>query len=109
MARLYVPSTPATRGEVDGPQRGEANRDSGLTLEQLEAAAAAAGYQLVKVEPEATIEEPAGNATREDWANFAKSKGAADADLLDKDGKEIGRDALRDKYGTPPSPPSSSS
>jgi hypothetical protein len=101
MGRIYVPSTPATRGEVDGAQRGETNQASGLTVEQLELAAAAAGYQLVKVEPEATLEEPAGNAARDDWADFAKSKGATDADLVDKDGKALTRDALREKYGTP--------
>jgi hypothetical protein len=45
--------------------------------------------------------EPAGNASREEWAAYARSKGATDEDLLDADGKPLGRDALRDKYATP--------
>jgi hypothetical protein len=98
MGRMYVSSTPATRGEVEGDQVGEVNAESGLSFEQLEEAAAAAGYRLIPVE----VEEPKGNASREEWANFAKSKGASDEDLLDEDGEELGRDALREKYQTPP-------
>lgn len=49
-------------------------------------------------------EEPAGNASREDWAAYAKSvKGVTDADLVDAEGKELGRDELREKFGTPAS------
>lgn len=102
MARLYVPSTPATRGEVEGPQRGEANRQSGLTIEQLQAAAEAAGFDLTpRRGPVVGVEEPAGNASRDDWAAYAKAKGATDEDLVDKDGKDLGQRALREKYGTP--------
>lgn len=49
----------------------------------------------------ASPEEPAGNASTEVWAEFAKSKGATDADLVDDDGKPLGRDEIRAKYGTP--------
>lgn len=46
--------------------------------------------------------EPAGNASRDAWAEYAmKVKGAKPEDLLDTDGKDLGRDELRDKYGTP--------
>ncbi|WP_193613156.1 hypothetical protein [Nocardioides lijunqiniae] len=46
--------------------------------------------------------EPAGNASREDWATYAeKVKGAKPEDLLDADGKDLGRDELREKFGTP--------
>jgi hypothetical protein len=41
---------------------------------------------------------PAGNASRDEWAAYALASGAAEADLLDDDGEELGRDALRDKY-----------
>lgn len=105
MGRQYVASTPASRGEVAGPQVGELNRDSGLSFEQLEAAATAAGYRLIPLD----VEEPKGNASREDWANFAKAKGALDEDLVDEDGEELGRDALREKYGTPATPQPASS
>lgn len=49
----------------------------------------------------ASPEEPAGNASTEVWAEFAKSKGATDADLVDGEGKPLGRDEIRAKYGTP--------
>lgn len=38
--------------------------------------------------------QPAGNASLEDWQEFARSEGATDADL---DG--MNRNALRDQYG----------
>lgn len=48
--------------------------------------------------------EPAGNASRDDWAAYATTvKGAKPEDLLDGDGKDLGRDELREKYGTPAS------
>lgn len=52
--------------------------------------------------PEESVqsEQPAGNASRDEWAEYARTQGATDADLVDSDGKELGRDALRDKYGT---------
>lgn len=48
--------------------------------------------------------EPSGNASREEWESYARSKGAIDDDLLDEDDKPLGRDALRDKFGTPSDP-----
>ncbi len=105
MGRIYVQSTAASRGEAPGAQASEVDPTSGLSLEQLEAAAAAAGFRLIPVD----VEEPKGNASRDEWANYAKSKGASDEDLLDEDGEELGRDALRDKYGTPPPVPPSAS
>jgi hypothetical protein len=44
--------------------------------------------------------EPAGNASVEAWTSYARSKGASDEDLLDADGKPLGRDALRDQFGS---------
>lgn len=44
--------------------------------------------------------EPAGNASRDDWAAYARTQGATDADLVDGDGEPLGRDQLREKYGT---------
>lgn len=44
-------------------------------------------------EPESS-EKPAGNASTEAWQEYARSKGATDADL---DGKS--RDELREQYG----------
>lgn len=51
--------------------------------------------------PPAGPTEPAGNASRDDWAAFAKAKGATDEDLVDDQGEPLGRDELRAKYGTP--------
>ncbi|CAI9417347.1 hypothetical protein [Nocardioides sp. T2.26MG-1] len=46
--------------------------------------------------------EPAGNASRDAWADWAKRvKGATDADLVDTDGKDLGRDEIKAKFGTP--------
>lgn len=48
--------------------------------------------------------EPAGNAGREAWADYAvKVKGAKPEDLVDGDGKELGRDELKAKFGQPAS------
>jgi membrane protein involved in colicin uptake len=47
-------------------------------------------------------DEPAANATTEAWAEYARTrKGASPDDLLDSDGQPLGRNALREKYGTP--------
>lgn len=45
-------------------------------------------------------EEPKGNASTEEWAAYAREKGATDDDLI-VDGKELTRDELKAKYGTP--------
>jgi hypothetical protein len=100
MAREMVESTPATRGEVD-PDLYEQE----LTVDELRKAAAAAGFDLVPVEPEegeASL-EPAGNASAADWAAYARTRGATDEDLVDAEGKPLKRDALREKYQSPQS------
>jgi hypothetical protein len=45
---------------------------------------------------------PAGNASRDDWVAYAKAQGATDADLVDADGNDLGRDELREKYQPTP-------
>lgn len=45
-------------------------------------------------------QEPAGNATRDEWAAFAVEKGAKPEDLV-VDGKDLTRDELKAKYATP--------
>lgn len=42
--------------------------------------------------------EPTGNASREEWENYARTKGAGDEDLVDGDGKQLSRNELREKY-----------
>lgn len=125
---MYIPSTPASRGEVEVDEEAAASvLPEGVSAEEafeaLSTVAAELGYQLVPIEPESEESEPgepgtgepgtgepgkpegepAGNASGEVWADYARSvKGATNADLLDEDGKPLGRDALRDKFGTPP-------
>lgn len=41
---------------------------------------------------------PAGNASRDDWAAYARSVGATEDDLTGDDGQPLGRDAIRDTY-----------
>lgn len=98
MAREMVPSTPASRGEVDVDLY-----EQTLTVDELRKAAAEAGFELVPVELSAEeSDEPAGNASGADWAAFARTRGATDEDLVDAEGKPLGRDALREKYQSPP-------
>lgn len=124
MGRIYIPSTPASRGEVDpGEEVTEAGLPADLTEEEalalLEEAAASIGYRLVPIgedpdsetepdggEPDGgkSAEEPPGNASGEVWAEYARTvKGAQEADLVDDQGQPLGRDALREKFGTPAS------
>lgn len=108
MGRLYVPSTPASRGEVEGDEdvtgsvipEGLSHEEA---LEAIGAIAAELGYELVPIvpTPEKPEDEPAGNASTDEWLAYAKTKGAQDSDLVDGDGKALTRDALREKYGTP--------
>lgn len=98
MARQYVPSTPATRGEVD-PAEYEAQASAPeLTLEQLQAEAGKLGYELTvkKAEGEEpnADELPKGNASVEDWTAYALKHGKTEADLT-VDGKPLGRDAIK--------------
>lgn len=98
---MYVPSTPASRGEAE-PEV-EAKQ---ATVEEVSAQAEALGFKLVPIDAEASSpavgegEEPKGNASTADWVAYAKSKGAADADLVDENGDALGRDELKAKYGT---------
>lgn len=117
MGRIYVPSTPASRGEVEVDDPTDDTPE--LTLEEVTAAAERLGYRVEEgLEPAPLTEDelrtaadaagfdlaerPAGNASREAWATYARSKGAVDADLVDDEGKDLGRDELREKFGTPP-------
>lgn len=108
MGRLYVPSTPASRGEVEVDEDADGSLiPEGLSheeaLEALTAVAEELGYELVPIvpTPEKPEDEPAGNASTDEWLTYAKTKGAVDGDLVDGDGKALTRDALREKYGTP--------
>lgn len=94
MARMYVPSTPYTRGEKDVAELdGAPQAPAELSVDDLQAAAEERGYKLVPV-------EPAASASTAEWAEYARKTGATDADLLDEDGRELKRDALREKFGT---------
>lgn len=111
MGRQYVASTPATRGEVVVDEDAHASLfPDGMShdqaVEALTALAAELGYTLepVKVQPEKPEDEPAGNASTDAWVEYAKKRGALDADLLDEDGKALGQKALREKFGTPAAP-----
>jgi hypothetical protein len=44
-------------------------------------------------------DQPAGNAKRDDWADFARGKGAPDEELVAPEEGGLTRDELRDKYG----------
>lgn len=105
MARLYVPSTPATRGEQE-PEVAEQT----ATVEEVAAQAEALGFKLVPIDANVQapvvgeVEQPKGNASRDDWVAYARSQGATDADLVDGDGNELGRDEIRAKYGVTEQP-----
>jgi hypothetical protein len=161
MARLMVPSTPATRGEVDladtqeafaGPDgrfyvpSGDAKAEKQRPTNAMDQAALVAAPPPTKEEvreakkeqvaaekaaaspatepetpadpaaettvespveaasataanpPPETANQPGSNASRGAWAEYAKTRGATDEDLLDSDGNPLGRNALRDKY-----------
>lgn len=112
MARQYVASTPASRGEVvvdedvdasllpDGATREE-------VLEILEQVAAELGYELVPIvpAPQKPENEPARSGSTEAWVTYAKERGAQDSDLVDDKGDPLKRDALAEKFGTPFPPP----
>lgn len=91
MARMYVESTPATRGEVPGPQVSDSGGDpfAGMSDEHLRLAAEARGFKLERNDEEA----PAKNAAKKQWVAYAKRQGATDDDL---DG--LSRDEIRDAY-----------
>lgn len=112
MARNYVASTPATRGEVEVDEDAHASLlPEGMSHEEafeaITAIAAEFGYELTVpvVEPEKPANEPARSGSTEAWVTYAKERGATDADLLDDKGEPLKRDALAEKYGTPVPPP----
>jgi hypothetical protein len=103
MGRMYVPSTPATRGEVDPEVY-----DRQTSVEELRALADEQGFDLVAREDgdagpgENPNAEPGPGQARAKWEVYARTvKGASDEDLVDEDGKPLKRDALVEKYGTP--------
>lgn len=92
MARMYVASTPATRGETEGKQISDSGGDpfAGIPDATLAAAAAARGYKLVS----ASGEKPSANASKGEWEAYARAMGATSADL-----EGLGRNDIRDRYG----------
>jgi hypothetical protein len=68
--------------------------EAALLVEQE--AALIQGGHLKRVDPD---EQPPGNAKRAEWAKYALKHGASKDDLLDEDGKALGRDELRAKFG----------
>jgi hypothetical protein len=79
---------------VDGkPVAQDSTVELALALDN-EAALLAGGF-LACEEREA---RPSGNASRDEWAAYALSQGATEADLLDADGDPLGRNELRDKF-----------
>jgi hypothetical protein len=61
----------------------------------------ATSTEVSKAESDDPNAEPAGNASRDDWATYATNvKGASPEDLVGDDGKDLTRDQLREKYGT---------
>lgn len=101
MGRQYVPSTPATRGEIDAEVY-----DRQVSVEELRALADEQGFDLIARDevddPDDPNAEPSSGASRAKWEAYARTvKGAADEDLIDEDGKPLKRDALVEKFGTP--------
>lgn len=72
--------------------RAQSSSSTGSTQQQSQTPAAPSGDG-----------QPAGNASRDDWAAYAVTKGATDADLVDDKGEPLGRDEIKAKYGTQPS------
>jgi hypothetical protein len=65
--------------------------------EAAERDAAALAAERGTPETVAELDEPAGNASRDEWAAWVTGTGQA----TDDDLKDLGRDAIRDKYQTP--------
>lgn len=95
-----VPSTPASRGEVEPEVY-----DRQVSIEELRALADEQGFDLVEREDEDAADEnaePPANASRARWEAYARTvKGAEDGDLVGEDGKELTRNELVVKFGTP--------
>lgn len=56
--------------------------------------------ESVEEEPPAGPVPPGGNASRDEWAAFARAKGATEEDLTDEDGNDLSRDELRTLFGS---------
>jgi membrane protein involved in colicin uptake len=118
--RVYLPpsqSPKAAAKEAKAAARAEAKAraEAEAAAEEAKAKAAAGEPEPTPTSTPSTLgdesgaaapakpeDEPAANATTEAWAEYARTrKGASPDDLLDGDGQPLGRNALREKYGTP--------
>lgn len=72
-----------------------------LSLGMVEKFEAPKDEPAAPVDPPArpAVEAPAGNAGRDAWADYARSKGASEDELKEPADGGLSRDALRDKYG----------
>lgn len=92
-----LPSVPKHWGEDQLPAG--ATKKSGRATSNTSSSSSTSSTSTPAPDPDA---EPAGNASRDAWADFAtKVNGAKPEDLVDTDGKDLGRDELREKFGTP--------
>lgn len=118
--RVYLPPSQSPRAAAKAAKaaakaEAKARAEAEVAAEEAKAKAAAGKTPPAPTSTPSTVgdqpdvkpeDEPAGNASRDAWAEYARtSKGASDADLVDEDGNDLGRDALREKFGTPAAPP----
>lgn len=96
-ASVLAGDPPSTDGDEE-----ETEVESDPAAETLQEDPNEAASLLAGDPPEESVqsEQPAGNASRDEWAEYARTQGASDADLVDEDGKDLGRDTLREKYGS---------
>lgn len=84
-------------------EKAGANTPMGASLQGIgyadTSAPPAAPDALTSVLPEDTIEAPPGNASRDEWAEYAASQGAPEEETKPVDEGGLTRDALREKYG----------
>jgi colicin import membrane protein len=118
--RVYLPSSvspkqAAKQAAKDAKAEAKARAEAEAAAEEAKAKAAAGEPEAPPTPTPSTLsdesgagapakpeDEPAANATTEAWAEYARTKkGASPDDLLDGDGQPLGRNALREKYGTP--------
>ena len=75
------------------------NKATGVVVNVSEETAARLdGYEPADAKPDNGA--PAGNASREAWADYARTKGATEDELQPVDDGGLTRDALKDKYGS---------
>ena len=89
----------ANEGPGEFPPNADPARSTSAEAEQVAAlrgeetrATSAEAYQQRELGQ--SVEPPAGNASIEEWAEYAKARGATDADI-----EGLGRNELREKYG----------